>query len=390
MKKILFICLLILFFILGMIVCIENDKSQFFGKAYNIIFGALEKNYSILDKNQAQKIFTSSYVNEYDSLLKKFNFITDLDSIEHRYDNYQIYQFWDETQKLVGICTMAQMSEQTLNVILHYFPEFNKSSEFYNNLITYQPVFIDFISVRDGSVFPIIKEVIQERAGNNYIIWLDKCNEEYKSILQDHYEIDTEFFIFFTNFNQKNTKNIDVNFSIYSIQQQEDFIHFNSDQIDDFIYSFGLKKFNDLNQMFSEFKHFITTAYYFIKRYKNFNLIILMNSEEFIGVKLYFNLKNNQGIISKKFKSYNEFNDRILRYNPIYVFTFFIKPNYRGKGYSSRIFEILNNLNKNRSMVLSVEKDNSHAINVYKHFGFEIVPVNNRDFYIMLKKSRTY
>ena len=70
----------------------------------------------------------------------------------------------------------------------------------------------------------------------------------------------------------------------------------------------------------------------------------------------------------------------------------------RGKGYTKKIFKFLSEVVKNNNldgMYLTVNKYNSHAIDVYKHYGFEIIDavvtdIGNgfvMDDYIMYNKS---
>lgn len=348
------------------------------------------KKFTILDENKVGQIFKSNYVDEYDSLAKKFKFINDLDSLKHRYDRYNLYQFWDKNH-LIGMCSMASMNSVILNVILKYFPEFDQNSSFFTNLLDYHPLFIDFVTVNDTNVLFNIKNIIKD---NNYIIWLDKnCN--YDQILFDSsmQKIETTFFIFLCKYSNKMPQkfNFTLDTPAQNITLVNDFILFNSSSVDDYIYKFGLVQFNEINLLFTEYNKFVTSFYHYPGRYPNFNVLLMVDSSNIVGILCYYNLNTSPRVVLNIFKNDYSFNVNVSKYNPIYLFNFIVHPNYRGKGKGTTIFNKLTELNSGRSFVLSVDKNNSGAIRLYHKLEFITIPdnllKNNNKFSIMIKKN---
>ena len=82
-----------------------------------------------------------------------------------------------------------------------------------------------------------------------------------------------------------------------------------------------------------------------------------------------------------------EFNDEVLGYSMIarsfstefgkeciWLEDLYLKVPYRGNGIVPKFFEYIKNAYPNSILRLEVEKENMHAIHVYKKFGFEELP----------------
>lgn len=350
----------------------------------------IEKKYTVLDEYEIGQIYKSNYVYEFDSLLKNFKFINDLDSLKHRYKRYNLYLFWDN-KRLIGMCSMTPTNNIILNVILKYFPEFDQKSSFFTNLLKYQPLFIDFVTVSDIKVLSIIKDIIGE---NNYIIWLDKnCNYDQILIDSSTEKIEISFFIFLCKYSKKmprenifNPDKIDQD-----IQYVDDYILFNSNSVDDYIYKFGLVQFNELNLIFTDYNKFFTSFYYYTTRYYKFKTMLMTDSSNTVGLLCYYNLNESPDIIASFFINKADFDNIISTCNPIYIFNFRVHSNYQRQGRGTKMFNKLQELNPGRSFVLSVDKVNTDAIRLYQKLEFITISnrllLNNNKFDIMIKKN---
>ena len=58
----------------------------------------------------------------------------------------------------------------------------------------------------------------------------------------------------------------------------------------------------------------------------------------------------------------------------IWLEDLYLKANYRGKGIIPKFFKYLTHIYCNAIFRLEVEKENKHALHVYKKFGFEELP----------------
>lgn len=66
----------------------------------------------------------------------------------------------------------------------------------------------------------------------------------------------------------------------------------------------------------------------------------------------------------------------------LFLSKLYLKKDYRGKGISSQMFEYIKDMaNKNgkSKITLTVNRHNHHTIEVYKHFGFDIVKEQKAD-----------
>ena len=62
--------------------------------------------------------------------------------------------------------------------------------------------------------------------------------------------------------------------------------------------------------------------------------------------------------------------------NTLFLSKLYLKKEYRGKGFASKAFEKIKNIaaeNGNTMVWLTVNKHNDHSINVYKHWGMEVI-----------------
>ena len=373
------ILLIILIFVSGLLYW------SFLNKPRMPVIGSAETaNYIIIDQDQLNQIYKSDYIQDFDALQNKFNYLIDLYTIRHRYEKFHLYLFRDDKQKLIGLCIMAQMISMTLTDILVLLPEFDETSKFYKNLTKYQPLFIDFISFTDKIVLTKIKNVLQNEP--NYIFWLDNTFKEYVPLINadDKDIINTKYFTFVTNFTQKHKKIIDIEKPLLTkIEIVDNYIHFKSSQVYDFIYSFGLDNFNELNKLLKEIMIFPVTFYKLIKGYNMFDTVLLVKDNEYIGIINFLDLKNNDSPFYKSFSQAHDFEERVLWHDPIYIFTFHIKPKYHGYGYALKLFNIARNLVKGRFLIVSVNKLSKELISIYKNLGFEDISVEHEKFRIM-------
>lgn len=358
---------------------------SFLNKPRMPVIGSAETaNYIIIDQDQLSQIYTSDYIQDFDALQNKFSFINDIYTMYHRYEKFHLYLFRDDKQKLLGLCIMARIISTTLKDILVLFPEFDETLKFYKNLTKYQPLFIDFISFTDKIVLTKIKNVLQNEP--NYIFWLDNTFKEYVPLFNadDKDIINTKYFTFVTNFTQKRKKIMDVEKPLLTkIKIVDDYIHFNSSQIYDFIYSFGLDKYNELSKLIRDILQFPSTFYRYIRAYNTFDTVLLIKDNKIIGIICFLDLKSNNSPFYKSFSDAHDFEERVLWHDPIYLFSFYIKPEYHGLGYVPKLFNFARNLVKGRFLVVSVFKTQKEEISLYKNLGFEDISVEHERYRIL-------
>jgi ribosomal protein S18 acetylase RimI-like enzyme len=114
------------------------------------------------------------------------------------------------------------------------------------------------------------------------------------------------------------------------------------------------------------FKDIITLAQieYMIEKFQSFNALseaINKNNYEYYFIKTDNNIAGYTGI-----KSENE---------KLFLSKLYILKEYRGKQIASKAFEFIENLAKLKNLKavwLTVNKNNNHAIEVYKHKGFVV------------------
>lgn len=114
------------------------------------------------------------------------------------------------------------------------------------------------------------------------------------------------------------------------------------------------------------FKNIITLAQieYMIEKFQSFNsLSDAINKNNY----LYYLIKNDNDVVG--YTGLHEENEKL------FLSKLYILKEYRGKQVASKTFEFIENLAKNKnlkSVWLTVNRNNSHAIEVYKHKGFVV------------------
>lgn len=174
---------------------------------------------------------------------------------------------------------------------------------------------------------------------------------------------------------------------------------------------------NEINKLLTELAGFITTTCELDKMLENniYNILLLLDAKKTYKVKtdtetlkihpvigmiisyylppnniIYFRIisKLNNLLGKEEAKKYYE---QYLK-QAVYLQSFIINKNYRGNGYSSLIMDLIKHTiyPKNKIFVLEVKKNNTQAINVYKHFGFNFVKnlINPNEKKEMLTNSK--
>jgi ribosomal protein S18 acetylase RimI-like enzyme len=104
---------------------------------------------------------------------------------------------------------------------------------------------------------------------------------------------------------------------------------------------------------------------YMIEKFQSFNpLFEAINKNNY----LYFLIKSDNNVAG--YIGLHEENGKM------FLSKLYILKEYRGKGVSSKTFEFIENLAKEKnlkSVWLTVNKNNNHAIEVYKHKGFVVI-----------------
>lgn len=104
---------------------------------------------------------------------------------------------------------------------------------------------------------------------------------------------------------------------------------------------------------------------YMIEKFQSFNALteaINKNGYEYYLIKADNNVAGYTGLHEENGK--------------MFLSKLYILKEYRGKGVSSKTFEFIENLAKEKklkSVWLTVNKNNNHAIEVYKHKGFVVI-----------------
>ena len=58
---------------------------------------------------------------------------------------------------------------------------------------------------------------------------------------------------------------------------------------------------------------------------------------------------------------------------------------YKGKGYASRLLKLAQSRDANK---LSVNKDNKHAIDIYRHLGYNVYDKDDAMLYMKKRKAK--
>ena len=115
------------------------------------------------------------------------------------------------------------------------------------------------------------------------------------------------------------------------------------------------------------FKDILTLAQieYMIEKFQSFNALYeAINKNNY----LYYLIKTDNNVVGYTGLHEEE--------GKLFLSKLYILKEYRGKGISSKTFEFIENLAKEKnlkSIWLTVNKNNNHAIEVYKHKGFVII-----------------
>ena len=115
------------------------------------------------------------------------------------------------------------------------------------------------------------------------------------------------------------------------------------------------------------FKDILTLAQieYMIEKFQSFNALYeAINKNNY----LYYLIKTDNNVVG--YTGLHEESGKM------FLSKLYILKEYRGKGFSSKTFEFIENLAKKKklkSVWLTVNKNNNHAIEVYKHKGFVVI-----------------
>lgn len=115
------------------------------------------------------------------------------------------------------------------------------------------------------------------------------------------------------------------------------------------------------------FKDILTLAQieYMIEKFQSFNALYeAINKNNY----LYYLIKTDNNVVG--YTGLHEESGKM------FLSKLYILKEYRGKGFSSKTFEFIENLAKEKnlkSVWLTVNKNNNHAIEVYKHKGFVVI-----------------